>query len=149
MKILVLFAIIVMPAFIHAQTNGGNDSTLIINQSKNDSTLKSEHQEIVYTVVEEMPKYVGGEDELMKYLSKNVVYPLDARKNGVTGRVYVNFVINSEGKVTNAKILRGIGSGCDEEALRIVNGMPAWTPGRQNGKPVSVMYNLPLNFSLR
>jgi protein TonB len=103
----------------------------------------------VFTVVEEMPTFPGGEEELFKYLQKGIKYPAIARENNITGRVYVTFVVDKDGKIRDAKVLRGIGGGCDEEALRVVRSMPDWKPGRQNGRNVQVQYNLPVNFNLK
>jgi protein TonB len=96
-----------------------------------------------------MPQFPGGEEELMKFLKNNITYPQMAKENGVQGTVYVTFEVSSKGKVINSKILRGIGSGCDEEALRVVKKMPVWKPGKQNGKSVNVQYNLPIKFILQ
>jgi periplasmic protein TonB len=103
----------------------------------------------VFTVVEEMPNFPGGEEKLFEYLQKNIKYPPVARENGIQGRVYVTFVVDKDGKIKDAKVLRGIGGGCDEEALRVVRGMPEWKPGKQNGRSVQVQYNLPVNFTLK
>lgn len=103
----------------------------------------------IFTVVEEMPSFPGGEEQLFKYLSNNIKYPPVARENGIQGRVYVTFVVDRDGKIREAKILRGIGGGCDEEALRVVRAMPQWKSGRQNGRAVQVQYNLPVNFTLK
>lgn len=103
----------------------------------------------VFTVVEEMPNFPGGEEKLFEYLQKNIKYPPVARENGIQGRVYVTFVVDKDGKIKEAKVLRGIGGGCDEEALRVVRSMPDWKAGRQNGRNVQVQYNLPVNFSLK
>ncbi len=103
----------------------------------------------IFTVVEEMPGFPGGEAKLFEYLQKNIKYPPVARENGIQGRVYVTFVVDKEGKIRDAKILRGIGGGCDEEALRVVRTMPQWKAGRQNGRSVQVQYNLPVNFTLK
>lgn len=102
-----------------------------------------------FTVVEEMPGFPGGEEALMKYLASNIKYPAIARENGISGRVYLNFVVSKDGKVKDVKVLRGIGGGCDEEAIRVVKNMPDWKPGRQNGRPVAVYYNVPVNFTLK
>jgi protein TonB len=104
----------------------------------------------IFTIVEDMPEFPdGGEKALLAYLSNNIKYPAIARENGITGTVYVTFEIDQNGKVKDAKILRGIGGGCDEEALRVVMNMPTWKPGRQRGKPVRVQYNLPVRFVLK
>jgi periplasmic protein TonB len=108
----------------------------------NDTSVK------VHEVVEEMPLFPGGEQALLKYIARNIEYPTIAREKGVEGKVYVSFVIDEAGNVIDTKILRGIGSGCDEEAIRVVNSMPKWTPGKQDGKNVRVHYNLPINFHL-
>jgi protein TonB len=96
-----------------------------------------------------MPDYPGGQEELYKYLQKNIRYPEMARSNGIQGTVYVQFVVNKYGKIKDAKVLRGIGGGCDEEAIRVVMGMPDWKPGKQNGLAVPVYFNLPVKFTLQ
>jgi protein TonB len=106
-------------------------------------------EEKVFTVVEEMPTFPGGEEQLFKYLRNNIKFPAVARENGIQGRVFVTFVVDKDGKVKDAKILRGIGGGCDEEALRVIRNMPDWKAGKQNGRAVSVQYNLPVNFTLK
>lgn len=103
----------------------------------------------IFTIVEEMPSFPGGEAKLFEYLRGNIKYPPVARENGITGRVYVTFVVDREGKIKESKIIRGIGAGCDEEALRVVRNMPDWKVGKQNGRPVQVQYNLPINFTLK
>ncbi|MCB0768225.1 MAG: energy transducer TonB [Flavobacteriales bacterium] len=103
----------------------------------------------IFTIVEEMPSFPGGETELFKYLGKNVKYPPMAQDAGITGVVYMTFVVDEHGKVKDPKVLRGIGGGCDEEAIRVVKAMPAWEPGKQRGKPVRVQYNLPIRFTLK
>lgn len=103
----------------------------------------------IFTIVEEMPSFPGGENKLFEYLRNNIKYPPVARENGITGRVYVTFIVDREGKIRDAKVLRGIGAGCDEEAVRVVRSMPDWKVGKQNGRPVQVQYNLPINFTLK
>jgi len=99
--------------------------------------------------VEQMPDFKGGEAAMWKYFGKNMVYPEEAKENQISGKVYVTFVVDAKGKIKDVKLLRGIGGGCDEEALRVVRNMPDWNPGKQRGKPVSVQFNLPVNFTLR
>ena len=103
----------------------------------------------IFKIVEEMPAFPGGEAKLMEYVAKNVKYPQIARETGVQGRVYVNFVVEPDGSVSNVSVLRGIGGGCDEEAVRVVKNMPKWKPGKQRGKAVRVSYMLPVNFKLQ
>ena len=100
----------------------------------------------IFQIVEEMPSYPGGEQKLMEYVAKNIKYPQIARETGIQGRVFVGFVVEPDGSVSNVKVLRGIGGGCDEEAVRVVKSMPKWKPGKQRGKAVRVSYMLPVNF---
>lgn len=115
---------------------------------KGDNTIEEETSE-VFTIVEEMPEFPGGNDKLMTYISKRIQYPDLARENNIQGRVFVEFVINKDGSVSNTKVLRGIGGGCDQEALKAVNSLPKWKPGTQRGKPVRTRYVLPISFNLR
>ncbi len=103
----------------------------------------------IFRVVEKMPEYPGGVKALMHYLATTIKYPAEARRAKVQGRVFINFIIEKDGTISHAKVLRGIGSGCDKEALRVVENMPRWMPGEQKGKPVRVEYNLPIKFSLK
>jgi protein TonB len=103
----------------------------------------------VFTIVEEMPSYPGGDAKMYEYLGKNIKYPQIARESSIQGRVFVNFVVEPDGSVTNVKVLRGIGGGCDEEAMRVVKSMPKWKPGKQRGKAVRVSYTLPVVFKLQ
>ncbi len=106
-------------------------------------------EEEIFTIVEQMPGFPGGDEALFKYLGKNIQYPQLAADAGITGMVYVTFVVDKDGSVKDARILKGIGGGCDEEALRVVKSMPKWQPGKQRGKSVKVQYNLPVRFTLR
>ena len=103
----------------------------------------------VYQIVEEMPQYPGGENALMDYVSKNVVYPKEAQEKGISGRVFVSFIVEKDGSVSNVKVMRGIGGGCDEEAVRVISGLPKWKPGKMKGKPVRVSYMMPITFRLQ
>lgn len=100
----------------------------------------------VFTIVEKMPRYPGGTKALKKYIGENVKYPAEALKNGIKGKVYVTFEVNKEGGVDNAKIARGVEPSLDAEALRVINSLPKWQPGLEKGKPVSVLYTIPINF---
>ncbi len=103
----------------------------------------------IFAVVEAMPEFPGGQPEMMKFLSKNINYPTMARESGIQGMVYVTFVVERDGSVTDVKVMRGIGGGCDEEAVRVVTRMPKWIPGKQRNKPVRVQFNLPVRFALQ
>lgn len=106
-------------------------------------------KEEVFQIVETMPEYPGGEKEMYKYIIKNLRYPEIARENNVQGKVYVSFIVSKDGSLREVKVLRGIGYGCDEEAMRVILRMPRWKPGTQRGKPVAVRYTLPFNFKLK
>lgn len=112
-----------------------------------DSTFK----EPTYTLpdVQEIPAFPGGTSAMMNYLISHIHYPPDARDSNIHGTVYISFVIDKEGSLTDANVMHGIGGGCDEEALRVVRSMPSWTPGKQNGRAVMVRLILPVQFSLR
>jgi len=99
-------------------------------------------------IVQEMPVFSGGEDEMYKYLAANIKYPQEARELGIQGKVYIEFVIEPDGSVSHITVKRGIGSGCDEEAARVVSSMPKWNPGKQNGQAVRVLLTLPVKFVL-
>ena len=103
----------------------------------------------IFTVVESMPEFPNGMKELYVYLQNNIKYPVMAKESGIQGKVYVTFVVEKNGSITDVKVLRGIGGGCDEEAIRVVAAMPKWKPGKQRGKPVRVQYNLPVRFTLQ
>ena len=103
----------------------------------------------IFSVVESMPEFPNGMQELYVYLGNNIKYPVMAKESGIQGKVYVTFVVEKDGSITDVKVLRGIGGGCDEEAVRVVAAMPKWKPGKQRGKPVRVQYNLPVRFTLQ
>ncbi len=112
------------------------------------NTERNASDEKIFDVVEQPPSFPGGQAALMSYLSKNVKYPEEALKNNVQGRVIVGFIVEKDGSVSNAKIIRSVDSALDKEAIRIVMSMPKWTPGRQNGRNVRTKYNVPVNFKL-
>jgi protein TonB len=116
-----------------------------------DIAVEQEQRETgeIFMIVEQMPEFPGGQAALQQYLASSVKYPVIAQENGIQGRVYIQFVINTNGEVTNATILRGVDSSLDREALRVVEAMPKWTPGRQRNRPVRVSYTVPINFVLQ
>jgi len=103
----------------------------------------------IFTIVEEQAEFPGGYQKMMEFISKNISYPQIARETNIQGKVYVQFVVRKDGSITDAKILRGIGGGCDQEALKVVKKMPKWKPGKQRNQPVNMYFNLPINFTLR
>jgi periplasmic protein TonB len=102
----------------------------------------------VFVIVENMPQFVGGDQARVDYMLKNIKYPLVAKETGATGTVYISFVVEKDGSVTNAQVLKGFNSSCEAEALRVVNSMPRWIPGTHNGRPVRVKFTLPVRFAL-
>ena len=103
----------------------------------------------VYQIVEIMPEFPGGEMALRKFIATSVKYPIEAQENGIQGKVYITFVVNKEGKVTDAKVVRGVDPSLDKEALRVVNNLPIWKPGKQDGNKVNVNYTVPISFVLK
>ncbi|MBC8152549.1 MAG: TonB family protein [Bacteroidetes bacterium] len=104
--------------------------------------------ETEFVVVEQQPEYPGGLTALRSFLGKNLQYPSPATSAGVSGKVYVSFVVAADGSLSDVAVLKGIGFGCDEEAVRVIRQMPRWKPGKQSGRPVRVRYNLPITFTL-
>ena len=103
-------------------------------------------QDSIYRVTEVMPEYPGGPNEMMKYLQENIKYPQSAKDNKIEGRVYVTFVVEKDGSITNATVLRGIDKECDAEALRVVSSMPKWTPGQHKGEVVRTQFTIPIYY---
>lgn len=103
----------------------------------------------IFTVVEEQPNYPGGEEARIRFLQESIKYPEEAKELGIQGKVFVTFVVEVDGSITDVRVLRGIGGGCDEEAIRVVRSMPKWVPGKQRGVPVRVQFNLPIKFTLQ
>jgi TonB family protein len=102
----------------------------------------------ILPVVEQNPEYPGGDEARLNFFRENMVYPTEAKEKGIQGRVYVSFVVDKDGSITDVTVLRGIGGGCDEEAVRVVKMMPKWKPGEQRGERIRVSYSLPIKFSL-
>lgn len=108
---------------------------------------KTEKEE-VFTFAEEMPSFPGGDEELYAYIAQNIQYPEIAKKAGTEGKVIVEFTVGKDGRVSNVKVIKGIGAGCDEEAVRVIRSMPKWNPGKQNGVAVPVRITVPIQFKL-
>ena len=113
-----------------------------------DAIEKATEEVEIFGMVEEMPGFPGGEVKLMEFIAKNINYPKEAIEKGIEGRVFVGFIIDVDGSVTDVKLLRGIGGGCDEEAVRVVKSLPKWRPAKQNGVFSRVSYQIPVNFKL-
>ncbi|OAV70190.1 hypothetical protein Barb6XT_00030 [Bacteroidales bacterium Barb6XT] len=110
---------------------------------------EEESEQQIFTVVEKMPEFPGGQAALLKFLATSIKYPVIAQENGIQGRVTVSFVVNKDGSVVDAEVVRGVDPSLDKEALRVVGIMPKWSPGEQRGKPVRVKYTVPVTFRLQ
>ena len=110
--------------------------------------IEEESDDEFFMVVENMPEFPGGDLGLMKYIQKNVKYPPIAKEYNITGKVYVSFIVDKSGSVTNVKVVRGVDKNLDAEAVRVVKSLPKYKPGKQRGKPVRVMFTIPINFTL-
>lgn len=110
--------------------------------------IEEEDDDEFFMVVENMPEFPGGDLGLMKYIQKNVKYPPIAKEYNITGKVYVQFIVDKSGIVTNVKVVRGVDKNLDAEAVRVVKSLPKYKPGKQRGKPVRVMFTIPINFTL-
>lgn len=112
-------------------------------------TKAPEEKEEPYTMVEQMPQFPGGPAELLKYIAKHLRYPVVAQENGIQGRVILRFVVSAQGQVENVTVLRSLDPSCDKEAVRVVQSLPKWIPGKQNGRNVPVYYTCPIVFKLQ
>lgn len=112
-------------------------------------SVKGENEDEVFTVVEAMPKFPGGQAGLFQYLARSIKYPVIAQKSKEQGRVIIQMVIGKDGSLSNIKVLRSVSPSLDAEAVRVVGNMPKWEPGMQKGQPVSVKYTIPIVFRLQ
>jgi len=119
-------------------------STVVCINAQNNSLSDGK----IYTIVEEMPSFPGGDKALMTFIYENLIYPESDKENLIEGLVILSLTINSDGSISDIVVLNDLGKGCGEEALRIVNSMPKWDPGKQNGIPVAVSYKLPIRFEI-
>lgn len=110
-------------------------------------TIKKDNEPI-FTTVEEPAKYPGGDETLKKFIDENIEYPTQAIKDNISGTVFVQIIIEKDGSISDVKVLRGIGGGCDEEAVRVISKMPNWIPAKQKGIPVRSFYIIPIIFVL-
>ncbi|HNU77152.1 MAG TPA: M56 family metallopeptidase [Prolixibacteraceae bacterium] len=134
-------------SYILLKSGDPGKGTSPVSETLNLDELQDESE--VFFIVEEMPEYPGGEAALRKFISEKILYPVIAQENGIQGKVYVSFVVSADGSVRNARIARGVDPVLDKEALRVVNSMPRWTPGKQRGKAVNVSYTVPISFVLQ
>lgn len=129
------------------------DEQTIIDVAPVVTTVQQEEEEEeeakVFFIVEDMPEFPGGEAALRSFIASSIKYPVIAQENGIQGKVYVTFVVDADGSISDARIARGVDPSLDKEALRVVNLLPKWKPGKQRGKPVRVSYTVPINFVLQ
>ncbi len=150
-KIITLSALLVLlGSNLRAQnvinpTNEKDGPTIL--QAVGDDSTTSDNEK-VYQVVGQQPNFPGGKEELFKYLAYNMIYPADAAKNKVEGRVLVTFVIEHDGSISNVNVVNSVYPSLDKEAIRVVSEMPKWIPGKANGKTVRVKYTIPITFRL-
>lgn len=161
---ILILAVITLSLFVACQqTTKENDSvstdsqTLEVSETQEETTSTStetvsesieKNTETVFTVVEESAMFPGGQEELIKYLALNIKYPKQAKVRGVEGLVYVSFVVEKDGSLTDINLLKDIGSGCGQEAVRVVKEMPKWRPAKLKGEKVRMQFNLPVKFTL-
>lgn len=146
----VLALLLIVNARASAQQVKKTDQTVYEINTKDITGVKIKNvdNDSIYQIVEVMPEFPGGSAAMMNYLSKNIKYPEEAKEKGISGRVFLSFVIEKDGSVSDVKVARGIGKVCDDEAVRVVKAMPNWKPGLMKGKPVRVNYMLPIFFKL-
>lgn len=132
-----------------AQENVQDDAVVdVVEEVKEE--VQEEVVEQVFIVVEEMPSFgTGGDNEFRKWIGDNMKYPDIAAENGIQGRVYVQFVVEPDGSISNVRVLRGVDPSLDKEAVRVIQNSPKWNPGKQRGKPVRVSYSFPIIFVLQ
>lgn len=111
--------------------------------------VEEDDEEKIFVIAENMPEFPGGDVALFRWVSNNIKYPVIAQENGITGKVYLNFVVNKHGDIENVTVSRGVDPSLDKEAIRVVKKMPKWKPGLQRNKPVNVSFFLPINFQLQ
>ncbi|MCD8042608.1 MAG: energy transducer TonB [Tannerellaceae bacterium] len=117
-------------------------------ESRISTEISLQEGETVFTAVDQMPRFPGGEDELMKFINTNIVYPASAKETEIQGRVVVNFIVEKDGTLSNFKVVRSVSEDLDNEAINVLKKMPAWNPGEQSGKKVRVKYTMPIVFRL-
>jgi len=120
----------------------------VIEEIVFEEPVEEEAAEEIFTIVEQQPGYPGGNAAFYSYIGKKMKYPSQARRMGIEGKVFVQFVVDTNGAITDVQVMRGIGAGCDEEAIRVIQNSPKWQPGKQRGKAVKVRMVLPITFKL-
>ena len=136
---------------ISTETHEGDGNNDIVIPDAGNNQVVEPAADQIFTIVEQQPEFPGGYDAMSKFIQKSLQYPQVEHEAGISGTCYITFVVKKDGSINDVKILRGVsgGPGCDKEALRVVKSMPPWKPGKQNGREVSVQFNLPIKFSLK
>jgi protein TonB len=137
MKILLIISTFIFPTFLIAQAKSGTFK------------VRKQPEASIVHIAEVMPKFPGGKSAMMRYLSNNIIYPDSSKENNVTGKVYVQFVIQTDGTVNNVSVLRGVNNEIDNEAIRVINAMPKWKPGMHRGEVISAQMAIPIDFKLK
>jgi protein TonB len=132
---------------ISNQTTEG-DVTYVESTAVVEPVVETVNPDKIWTIVEQAPEYIGGYQEMMKYIAKNTKYPSLPRRIGIEGSVFISFVVNVDGSIADVQTIKGIHADCDKEAMRVISKMPAWKPGKQNGKAVKVRFVVPIKFQL-
>lgn len=131
--------IVISTAEINSSNHYKDDELSVVSETQTNEP---------FVFVERMPEFPGGDESLFKFIKSKIKYPLYAIDNKIEGTVLVNFIVNEDGSISNAKITKGIKGGCDQEALRVVKLLPKWKPGMQGGKAVKVYFDIPITFKL-
>lgn len=121
---------------------------IVVIQAPIAAPVEDPEENRIHVVVERMPEFPGGEAAMNQFISRNIRYPVIAQENGIQGRVVVQFVVNTDGKIVDVEVVRGVEESLDKEAVRVIKAMPPWNPGRQGGKNVRVKYTLPIRFRI-
>lgn len=124
-------------------------SSFLFSQNTDQKNQTKAKRKGVFEKVDKMPEFPGGSEALMKFINSNIKYPKEAKEKNITGTVKVNFIVNKDGTVSDAKPSTNIGGGCEEEAVRVIKMMPKWVPGQQKGVNVPVYFTLPVKFALK
>ena len=144
----IIFGLLTVMALTFSGCNTSNPKIISGSNLPNELSDEELAKEPVFTEADQQPEYPGGVQAMYKFLADNIKYPTEDAKNKVQGKVYLTFVIGSTGKIRDVEVMKGVSGNLDREAARVIKAMPKWRPGRKDGKPVAVKYNLPIGFAL-
>jgi protein TonB len=158
---MILIMVVMIPVLFScsmekSEVTAPETETKIVDQKSEEAPANVQTEQIeeaetdkTFMVVEDMPTFPGGQQALYQYIGENLVSPEDAKLEGIQGRVIIGFVVEEDGSISNVETVEGIGHGCDEAAMKVIEGMPNWNPGKQRGKAVRVAYRIPMSFKLQ